>query len=45
MMADLLEQTTLEDLVPTPQPPGNWPNHTYPSRAHIRAFLQKGLHF
>jgi hypothetical protein len=27
------------------QPDGEWPNHTYPSPAQVRAFLRKGLRF
>lgn len=45
MMADLLEEVNPEALVAVPQPDGDWPNYTYPTRAQIRAFRQKGLKF
>jgi len=45
MMAELLGQTDPARLAATPQPPGSWANHSYPTRAHIRAFLAKGLRF
>jgi folate-dependent phosphoribosylglycinamide formyltransferase PurN len=45
MMAEALEEAEKQTPVATPQPPGDWPNYTYPSRAQIRAFLEKGLSF
>lgn len=45
MMAQVLEEAEQEWPVPTPQPAGDWPNYTYPSRAHIQAFREKGLRF
>ena len=45
MMAQVLEEAELQRPVATPQPAGNWPNYSYPTRAHIRAFLDKGLRF
>jgi len=45
MLADLLDEGNLEVLTPTPQPPGDWPNHSYPAREDVRAFFRKGLSF
>ena len=45
MMAQALEEAALQVPAPTPQPVGDWPNYTYPNRAQIRAFLEKGLRF
>ncbi len=45
MMAELLGQTDPAHLAATPQPSGPWVNHSYPTRTHIRAFLDKGLRF
>jgi folate-dependent phosphoribosylglycinamide formyltransferase PurN len=45
MMAEVLEDAELRTPLLTPQPSGNWPNYTYPSRADIRAFREKGLRF
>jgi folate-dependent phosphoribosylglycinamide formyltransferase PurN len=45
MMVEVLEDAELRTPVITPQPIGNWPNYTYPSRADIRAFREKGLRF
>jgi folate-dependent phosphoribosylglycinamide formyltransferase PurN len=45
MLAQVLEEAELQMPVATPQPPGNWPTYSYPTRAHIRAFREKGLRF
>jgi len=45
MLADLLDEGNVDHLALTPQPPGNWPNHSYPARSDVRAFLRKGLRF
>jgi folate-dependent phosphoribosylglycinamide formyltransferase PurN len=45
LMAQVLEEAEHQWPVPTPQPAGDWPNHTYPSRIHIQAFREKGLRF
>jgi folate-dependent phosphoribosylglycinamide formyltransferase PurN len=45
MMAQVLEETEQKWPVPTAQPAGDWPNYSYPTRAHIQAFREKGLHF
>src|SRR5215469_1119833 len=45
MMADVLEEAARQKPGVTPQPNGNWPNYSYPTRADIRAFLNKGLKF
>jgi methionyl-tRNA formyltransferase len=45
MMAQVLEEAEAKFPVATPQPAGEWPNYTYPNRAQIRAFLNKGLSF
>jgi len=45
MMARYLEETDLREVKSTPQPPGEWRNYSYPSRADIKAFFKKGLKF
>jgi methionyl-tRNA formyltransferase len=45
MMARYLESAKPEDFIATPQPPGDWRNYSYPTRADIKAFRQKGLKF
>ncbi len=45
MLLEVLESKPLSEIVPTPQPEGDWPEHTYPSPAHIKRFLQKGHSF
>ncbi len=45
MMADLLGEADPAKIAATPQPTGTWVNHSYPTRAHVRAFLAKGLRF
>jgi len=45
MMAQFLEETNLEQINATPQPPGDWRNYSYPSRSDIKAFCKKGLKF
>jgi folate-dependent phosphoribosylglycinamide formyltransferase PurN len=45
MLAQVLEEAELQTPVATPQPGGNWPNYSYPTRAHIRTFRGKGLRF
>ena len=34
-----------DQYVAVPQPPGDWRNHTYPSRDEIRSFRKKGMRF
>ena len=45
MMQQVLERAAQERPVARPQPDGDWPTYTYPSRDHIRSFLRKGLRF
>lgn len=45
MMAQFFEETNLEQINATPQPPGDWRNYSYPSRSDIKAFCKKGLKF
>lgn len=45
MMAEILEKTDLKNLIVTPQPAGNWPNYSYPTKQDISAFLKKGCRF
>lgn len=45
MLADLLDEDHPEGFPAFPQSEGDWPNYSYPSRAHVRAFLKKGLRF
>ncbi len=45
MLADYLEEVDLGGIVATPQPAGNWPTRSYPTRADIKAFRNKGLRF
>ena len=44
MLAEVLE-TPLAEIVATPQPDGDWPEHTYPSPAEIKRFMQQGHAF
>lgn len=45
MLADWLGAAEPGRVAATPQPEGDWPNYTYPSRDHVRDFLRKGLRF
>jgi folate-dependent phosphoribosylglycinamide formyltransferase PurN len=45
MMAQFLESCDLENIIVTPQPPGDWPNYSYPTRADIKTFRKKGCRF
>jgi methionyl-tRNA formyltransferase len=45
MLADFIEGVDLKNIRPTPQPPGNWRNYSYPSRAEVRMFRRKGGRF
>ena len=45
MMAEFIGQMGSTQCVPTPQPIGPWVNHSYPTRTHVQAFLDKGLRF
>jgi len=45
MMAQVFEEAEFARPVATPQPNGNWPNYSYPTRSDVRAFLEKGLRF
>jgi folate-dependent phosphoribosylglycinamide formyltransferase PurN len=45
MLAELLERENPAQIVPTPQPAGDWPNHTYPTRQQVKTFLDRGLRF
>jgi len=45
MMADFLEQHADLEVSPEPQPTGDWPSRSYPSRDDIRCFRGMGLRF
>lgn len=45
MLAELLERENPSRLSATPQPIGNWLNHTYPTSEQVREFVNKGLRF
>jgi folate-dependent phosphoribosylglycinamide formyltransferase PurN len=45
MLAEWLEGAEPGSVQSVRQPDGEWPNHTYPSPAQVRAFLRKGLRF
>jgi len=45
LLASFLENYDPRSTKPTPQPAGEWKNYTYPTRAEVRAFRRKGLHF
>jgi methionyl-tRNA formyltransferase len=44
-LAAFLERFDPETTRAVPQPPGDWKNYTYPTRAEVRAFRAKGLRF
>lgn len=44
-MVDFLEQHADLEVSPEPQPTGNWPSRSYPSRDEIRRFRNMGLRF
>jgi len=45
LLASFLDHYDPMAVKTTPQPDGAWPNHTYPTRAEVRAFRKKGLRF
>jgi methionyl-tRNA formyltransferase len=45
MLLDFLERLDPTELQGTPQPDGDWPTYSYPTRAQIRAFRRKGCRF
>ena len=45
MMAEYLEHADMKNIIMTPQPPGDWPNRSYPTKQDIKAFRKKGLRF
>lgn len=45
LLAELLSDGQPDRVELTPQPPGDWASHTYPSPGQVRAFLAKGLRF
>jgi folate-dependent phosphoribosylglycinamide formyltransferase PurN len=45
MLADWLGSPEPARFSAVPQPQGDWPNHSYPTREHVREFLHKGLRF
>ena len=45
MLAEVMHEADRGDVVALPQPAGDWPNYTYPTRAQVRAFLRKGFRF
>ena len=45
MLAEVMHEADRGEVVALPQPAGDWPNYTYPTRAQVRAFLRKGFRF
>jgi len=45
MMADFLDACDLQTVQAKPQPEGDWPENTYPTRNHVRQFRAKKLRF
>jgi folate-dependent phosphoribosylglycinamide formyltransferase PurN len=45
LLASFLERYDPRSTKATPQPAGDWKNYTYPTRAEVRDFRRKGLHF
>ncbi len=45
MLAEVLASAPLSEIIPTEQPEGDWPEHTYPSPAEIKRFAQQGHRF
>lgn len=45
MLAEFVHETPLDEITTTEQPPGDWPDHTYPSPADIRRFRRAGHAF
>jgi folate-dependent phosphoribosylglycinamide formyltransferase PurN len=45
LLASFLENYDPQSAKITPQPAGDWKNYTYPTRAEVKAFRRKGLHF
>jgi len=45
MLSAYLNQLDLNDIRATPQPPGDWPNHTYPTQQEVSEFRRKRLRF
>ena len=45
MLARLLEESNLESIIAIPQPLGEWPNYSYPTKEDIKAFREKGCRF
>jgi folate-dependent phosphoribosylglycinamide formyltransferase PurN len=45
MLAAYLERLDFSAIQATPQPPGDWPSYSYPSKADIKAFRRKGCRF
>lgn len=45
LLLDVLERGDPALVEAVPQPAGDWPTYSYPSRAQVRQFLQKGCRF
>ena len=45
MLAQYLEELDLSDIRVSPQPQGNWPSYSYPTRPDIRVFRRMGCNF
>jgi methionyl-tRNA formyltransferase len=45
MLMEFLNNCDSMNVVPVPQPEGNWRSYSYPTRADVRAFRRKGCRF
>jgi folate-dependent phosphoribosylglycinamide formyltransferase PurN len=45
LLVNFLERVNLANVPATPQPEGDWPTYTYPTRAAVREFRRKGGRF
>jgi methionyl-tRNA formyltransferase len=45
MLAAFLQRVDLNAVQATPQPSGDWPSYSYPSKTDIKAFRRKGCRF
>jgi methionyl-tRNA formyltransferase len=45
LLAEFLQTVDLSAIPSSPQPPGEWRTYSYPTRADMRAFRQRGCRF
>jgi methionyl-tRNA formyltransferase len=45
LLLNFLQRVNLSDVKARPQPEGNWPTYSYPTRAAVREFRRKGGRF